>query len=144
MPAKETPTATPDCYSEGVDDMHHPRLHSRSGTWYFKAKYPVDLRHLFTADTRWTSLRTKDKRAAIKRIKAMDLAFDAEMQERRKDASPPAAQRRTLSPEEMRGILDGYLAELLGEDEDRRSEAFRDEQRDAVRAAIWRQLSDRA
>lgn len=35
------------------------RLLKRDATYYFRAKYPADLRHLFKAGDRWKSLGTK-------------------------------------------------------------------------------------
>lgn len=49
--AKIDSTATPDCYAGAGDDMPD-RLMKRGATYYFRARYPTDLRDHFTARER--------------------------------------------------------------------------------------------
>lgn len=122
--------------------MSHPRLFLRGQTFYFKAKYPADIADRFRSDTRWTSLKTKDRKKALAKCKALDVAFDAEMDARRNQPSsalhvPPTR----LTPEKTRLLLDNYLTDLLEEDDRRRARAFVDRERESVRAGISKQLA---
>lgn len=98
------------------------RLHKRDGTYYFRAKYPADLRSLFTSAERWKSLRTKDIAEARLRVRVESLRFDAEMAELRKRKNEPL--RSALSRVEIDRIAAAYLHELMAEDEEMRVEGL--------------------
>lgn len=65
------------------------RLLKRHATYYFRAKYPVDLRHRFKAGGRWKSLGTKELTDAKLKVRVESVRFDAEMVEHRKRLSEP-------------------------------------------------------
>lgn len=98
------------------------RLHKRDGIYYFRAKYPADLRSLFTSAERWKSLRTKDIAEARLRVRVESLRFDAEMAELRKRKNEPL--RSALSRTEIDQIAAAYLHELMAEDEEMRVEGL--------------------
>jgi integrase len=104
--------------------VNHPRLFWRNGTAYFRPKYPADLKHLFTSEQRWVSLRTRCKCEALRKVKVADVAFDAEMDALRR-AGRPVLQGslkpvERLSPEESQHLAETYFASILRGDEYRR------------------------
>lgn len=70
------------------------RLHKRDGTYYFRAKFPADLRHLFKAGDRGKSLGTKELAEAKLKVRVESVRFNAEMAELRKRLSQPAKATR--------------------------------------------------
>lgn len=121
--AKIGSTATPDCYAGAGDDMPD-RLMKRGATYYFRARYPTDLRDHFTARERWKSLGTTDFREAKRLLAVENVRFDAEMGELRTRAASPA--RATLTPEEVNRIAAAYFHDLMSEDEEHREEGLTD------------------
>ncbi|GLS43737.1 site-specific integrase [Methylobacterium brachythecii] len=100
------------------------RLLRRETTYYFRAKYPADLRHLFRSGDRWKSLKTTDLARARLLVRAESVRFDAEMEDlRRRDR---AAAEATLSKAEVDRIAATYFHELMAEDEEHRSERLSD------------------
>ena len=100
------------------------RLMRRGSVYYFRARYPADLRHLFRAGDRWKSLRTSDFRKAKRRLAVESVRFDAEMAERRKNLSAPF--KATLTPAEVDAIAAAYFHDLMSEDEDHRASGLSD------------------
>jgi integrase len=98
------------------------RVLKRGGTYYFRAKYPADLRHHFQAADRWKSLRTKNLPEARLRVRVESLRFDAEMAELRKRIDQPLLTK--LSRAEIDAIAAAYLHELMLEDEEMRVEGL--------------------
>jgi integrase len=100
------------------------RLMKRGGTYYFRAKFPADLQHLFKSGDRSKSLDTKDLPEARLLSRVESVRFDAEMAERRKRLTAPASS--ALTREEIDAIAAAYFHELLAEDEEHRSERLSD------------------
>lgn len=97
----------------------HPRLHKRGNTYYFRAKYPIDLLfHFQPAKERTFTLRTSDRRAALERVRVESVKFDQEMEEarRRRDAAP----KTSLSNLEIDRLCAIFRHRLLDEDADLR------------------------
>jgi integrase len=117
-------TVTQNCYPNQCEPMAHPRLVWRNGIAYFRARYPNDIRSLFASEQRWTSLKTKCRCEAMKKIKAVDLAFDAKMDAiraaHRTGDTIRLKQIRELSTDGLRRLTERYFASLLQVDEQHR------------------------
>ncbi|KAB1067910.1 site-specific integrase [Methylobacterium planeticum] len=122
--AKLHQAATPDCYTGGGEDAVPDRLHRRGATYYFRAKYPADLRHLFGSGDRWKSLRTTELHRARLLVRAESVRFDAEMEEHRRSAR--VAPVTHLNRAEVDRIAAAYFHELMAEDEEHRTEELSD------------------
>ena len=110
------------------------RLLKRDATYYFRAKYPADLQHLFKAGDRWKSLGTKELADAKLKVRVESVRFDAEMAEhRRRLSAPPKA---SLTREEIDGIAAAYFHELMAEDEEHRSEQLSDREFEAKEQTV--------
>jgi len=110
------------------------RLLKRDATYYFRAKYPADLRHLFKAGDRWKSLGTKELADAKLKVRVESVRFDAEMAEHRKRLSEPS--KTSLTREEIDGIAAAYFHELMAEDEEHRSEQLSDREFEVKEQAV--------
>ena len=104
------------------------RLMQRGSVYYFRAKYPADLRGEFPSPDRWKSLGTRDLREARLKVRAESVRFDAEMAELRKRAGQP--RRMELTSKEIDAIAAAYFHELMEEDEEHRTRGLTD--RDVV------------
>ncbi len=110
------------------------RLMRRGSTYYFRAKFPADLQHLFKSGDRSKSLDTKELAEARTRSRVESVRFDAEMAEHRKRLTMPAMA--TLKREEIDAIAAAYFHELMAEDEEHRSERLSDREFEAKDQAV--------
>ncbi|PLW76684.1 DUF6538 domain-containing protein [Cohaesibacter celericrescens] len=89
----------------------YPDLYCRSGTYYLCKRIPKGLEDAYSGKSHIRrSLRTKNKREAIKRLHAEQVKLDAEF------AANHVKLRKTLSTTEANEIAQSYLRDLLIED----------------------------
>lgn len=103
----------------------HPRLFCRKGTYYHRAAIPVDIKETYPKSEETFSLRTKDYREALKRVRVAAANVDRLFEEHRHKQSSPAAD--VLTAEQLKRIQDVYYAHLLEEDEEIRLDGFLDD-----------------
>jgi integrase len=112
-----------------MSDMpKHPRLLLRGSTYYHRASIPVDIAATYPKTEETFSLRTKDPREALVRVRRaaaeVDDRFAAHRQQLALDAGPYAPE---LTKAQIVEIEELYFAHLLQEDEETRLEGFFEE-----------------
>lgn len=105
----------------------HPRLVRRGETYYHRAKVPTDIKGTYGKSEEMFSLKTKDLKEALKRVRVaaveVDQRFDAHREELRETSGPALEE---LSDAQLKRIEDIYFAHLLEEDEETRIVGFYD------------------
>lgn len=105
----------------------HPRLTKRGATYWHRAAVPTDIKATYPKTEETFSLKTKEPREALIRVRKaaaeVDARFEAHRSERLRAAEPPVAE---LSAEELKRVEDLYYVHLLDEDEQVRLEGFFD------------------
>lgn len=105
----------------------HPRLYRRGATYYHRAAVPIDIRDTYPKSEETFSLRTKDFKEAVKRVRVesarVDKRFDEHRRKKALMSRPPLAE---LSDEQIRQIADMYFSFRLEEDEETRLDGFYD------------------
>lgn len=107
------------------DVARHTRLTRRGTVYWFRAKVPTDLRDQYGRKREITfSLRTKDPREALEKVRIESVKLDQEFKElrRRRTAEPVA----TLSDAEIERLAAIYRHQILEEDEEARIEGLDD------------------
>ncbi|WP_378945348.1 DUF6538 domain-containing protein [Mesorhizobium sp. ANAO-SY3R2] len=103
----------------------HPRLTRRGTTFWHRAAIPVDIRSTYPKSEGTFSLRTKDPRDALIRIRKaaaeVDARFEAHRKLLRRAGEPPVAE---LSKAQLQFMEDRYYAHLLDEDDQLRLDGF--------------------
>lgn len=96
-----------------------------SNTYYLQVPVPQDIQESYGRPQIWKSLRTKDRKEAVKKWRiesaAFQAQFDAHRRKQTRFAEPPFEQ---LSEVQIQLIGDAYYAHLLGEDDDLRLDGF--------------------
>lgn len=102
-----------------MSDLSYSRLLKRGSTYYFRAKVPVDLLDHYAPKTEIKfSLKTRDRRDAVRLVHLESVRLDEEFQRIRqlRDATPITE----FTQQEARSIANAWLSELLDLDEFRR------------------------
>lgn len=103
----------------------HPRLYRRGATFYHRAAIPTDIKGTYPKAEETFSLRTKDYREAVRRVRVeaarVDRLFDAHRRDLERQAEPAVAE---LTDAQIKHIGEIYYAHLLDEDEELRLEGF--------------------
>ncbi|MFP1632922.1 DUF6538 domain-containing protein [Zhengella sp. ZM62] len=111
---------------------NHPRLFRRGATFYHRAAIPADIKETYPKTEEVSSLRTKDFREAVRRVRIeaarVDRLFDMHRRSLLEPAKPSIAE---LSESQLEHIRQVYYAHLLDEDEDLRLDGFEDRPFDA-------------
>lgn len=110
------------------DDMPaHPRLVLRGKTYYHRAAIPKDIADSYPKREETFSLRTRDHREAVVRVRRAAAEVDARFEAHRASLAPPLrATVRELTPEHIGALKDAYFRHLLEEDEELRLDGFED------------------
>jgi len=124
--ASSGPTVTPKCYTRDVEDVcKHPRLTRRGAVYWFRAKVPVDLRDHYAPKREITySLRTKEPREALVKVRIESVKLDQEFERLRR--LKVAAPVSVLSVAEIERLAALHLHKLLAEDDKVRLEGADD------------------
>lgn len=97
----------------------YPGLTTRGRVYYLRKKVDADIRETFGGKEIWRTLRTSDRKEAIKRYHkeaaALDRAFQEHREKLARDAAPPLD---LLTDEQIQLIGDAYYRHLLEEDEE--------------------------
>jgi len=105
----------------------HPRLYRRGATFYHRAAVPVDITDTYPKTEETFSLRTKDYREAVRRVRVeaarVDRLFEAHRKELERAAEPALEE---LTDAQIKHIGEIYYAFLLEEDEEIRLDGFED------------------
>lgn len=103
----------------------HTRLARRGAVYYFRAAVPVDIKSTYGKTEETFSLKTRDYKEALKKVRTESVRIDKKFEDHRKklalENQPPLL---SLTPEQIEQIADIYLAHLLEEDEETREEGF--------------------
>ncbi|AKI02259.1 phage integrase family protein [Hoeflea sp. IMCC20628] len=103
----------------------HPRLFRRGATFYHRAAIPADIKATYPKTEETFSLKTKDYREAVRRVRIqaarIDRLFEAHRQELKREAEPALAE---LTPAQIEYIGEVYYAHILDEDEEIRLSGF--------------------
>jgi integrase len=107
------------------DVSKYPWLHQRGQTYYLRAAVPRNLRESVGSKEIWRSLRTKDRRVAIDRLRKESAEvvelFEEHGRHIQRLSEPPLQE---LSPEQLKFLGDAYFVSLLDEDDDKRLSGF--------------------
>ena len=105
----------------------HPRLTRRGTVYWFRAKVPVDLQNHYAPKKEITfSLRTRDPREALEKVRLEGVRLDQEFAAaRRKLKAKPSS---VISEAEVQRLGALWLHRLLQEDEELRFHGFGDEE----------------
>ena len=119
-------SATANCYSEGKDDVtSYPWLALRGSTYYLRAPVPADIVESFGRREIWRSLRTQDRKTALKLLRMESARVIEQFEKHRASmarlAEPPVWE---LTDQQIKMVEDVYFAHLLDEDEELRLSAF--------------------
>lgn len=105
----------------------HPRLFRRGATFYHRAAIPADIKATYPKTEETFSLKTKDYREAVKRVRIeaarVDRLFEAHRKELEREAEPALEE---LTDAQIQHISEVYYAHLLEEDEELRLGGFED------------------
>ena len=118
------------CYSKllqrGMDEMStYPWLTQRNGTYYLRAAVPNDIQESVGASEIWRSLRTKDKRVAVDRLRVKSAEIVSLFSKHRESLQRFASNiRNELTDDELQTIEDTYFAHIVEEDEELRLEGL--------------------
>jgi hypothetical protein len=103
----------------------HPRLTKRGLTFWHRAAIPADIKVTYPKSEETFSLRTKDPREALVRVRRAPAEVDERFAAHRRwlaaQSAPPVAE---LSPAQVARIEELYFAHLLEEDEAVRLDGF--------------------
>ncbi len=96
----------------GADDVRHPNLVQRGGTYYFRRRVPADLLPIWNGGPVVTkSLKTRDRRSAVERLHAVQ----GELQKQFDDCRQVSAQRSARAAQaELSGAYDLSDSEIAG------------------------------
>ncbi|WP_422019040.1 DUF6538 domain-containing protein [Roseibium sp.] len=103
----------------------HPRLYRRGATYYHRAAVPQDIKATYPKTEEVFSLRTKDYREALRRVREESVKVDRKFDEHRLEltrAAQPALEELTSAQIDLVGDI--YYAFLLEDDEELREEGF--------------------
>lgn len=106
------------------DVPKHPRLFRRNGTYYHRAAVPLDIRDTYPKTEETFSLRTKDPREAIKRVRIAAAEVDARFDEHRRRYNATFTVRDELTEAELKAVEQAYYVYILEEDDARRDQGF--------------------
>ncbi|WP_170317572.1 DUF6538 domain-containing protein [Paroceanicella profunda] len=105
----------------------HPRLMRRGQTFYLRAAVPAALRPALGKREITRSLKTRDPRDALRRVRIesvrVDEQFEAARRQQRHEQEPPQPD---LSEEQLRELKAVYYRHLLEQDEEIRLAGFHD------------------
>lgn len=111
----------------------HTRLYRRGAVYYHRAAIPVDIKGTYPKSEETFSLKTKDYKEALRRVKVAAVEVDRKFDEHRRQldlaGQAPVAE---LTDEQLKHYGELYYANLLWEDDERREEGFGDEPWPAV------------
>ncbi len=112
-----------------MEDMpKHPRLTRRGQVYWFRAAIPADIRDTYPKAEETFSLRTKEPREALVRVRRASAEVDARFEaHRRKLALAQGPEVAELSKVQLARIEEVYYAHLLDEDEAVRLEGFHED-----------------
>ncbi len=103
----------------------HTNLFRRGAVYYYRARVPNDIAATYGKTEVKFSLKTKDHKEAIKRVRKeaakVEEQFEQHRQELKRSSSPPLED---LSSEQLQHIHDVYYHYRLEEDEETRLEGF--------------------
>lgn len=105
----------------------HPRLYRRGATFYHRAAIPADIKDTYHKAEETFSLRTKDFREAVRRLRIeavrVDRLFEVHRIEIARQAEPALDE---LTDTQIKHISEVYYAHRLDEDEELRLSGFED------------------
>lgn len=105
----------------------HPRLFRRGATYYHRAAIPADIKDTYPKREETFSLKTKDPREAVKRVREaaarVDRLFESHRRQVMREAEPALPELSEKQLELIRGV---YYAHLLDEDDELRTSGFED------------------
>ncbi|MBE7734486.1 site-specific integrase [Devosia faecipullorum] len=107
-----------------TDVPKHLRLVQRNGVFYHRASIPADIRDTYPKTEETFSLKTKDPREAIKRVRVAAAEVDARFDEHRRRQNAVLTTRDELTAAELKAVEEAYYAYLLEEDDQRRDAGF--------------------
>nr|CAD6597675.1 integrase [Rhizobium sp. TCK] len=103
----------------------YPWLTLRGRTYYLRAPVPTDIKDSFGRAEIWKSLRTQDRKVAIKKLRKETAIVAEEFEKHRASqhrlAAPPLWE---LTDQQIKAVEDVYLEHLLDEDEELRLSGF--------------------
>jgi len=103
----------------------HPRLYRRGAVYYHRAAIPVDIADTYPKTEETFSLKTKDHREAVKRVRVaaaeVDRRFEEHRQRQAKSQEPVLAE---LSDQTIKRLGEMNYAHLLEEDKEGRLQGF--------------------
>ncbi|TVM18685.1 integrase [Oceanidesulfovibrio indonesiensis] len=103
----------------------HPRLFRRGAVYYHRAAIPVDIKDTYPKTEETFSLKTKDYREALRKVRVAAVKVDQRFEEHRRrlaqQAKPPVKE---LSGAEIKRIGEIYYAYRLEEDDEARLQGF--------------------
>lgn len=115
----------------------HPRLMKRGNVFYHRASIPEDIRATYGKSEETYSLRTRDPREALRRVRIeaakVDALFQAHRDERAR-LNAPALD--ALSEEQVKTLADVVYAKILAEDESERLKGFEEQDFDLYASDI--------
>lgn len=126
------------------DEMYrHPRLHQRGGTFYFRAKVPLDLLHAYPGLEIKFSLRTKDRKQALQLVQLESLRVEREFEKLRSEqlvAHAPLTLVTSIDQEFITGITTSFLRDALEVDTDIRTGDMGDLEREIRQEGLEQQM----
>jgi integrase len=109
-----------------TDVPKHPRLVQRNGVFYHRASIPADIRDTYPKTEETFSLKTRDPREAIKRVRVAAADVDCRFDAHRRRQNAVLTSRDELTDAELRAVEQAYYTFLLEEDDQRRDAGFYD------------------
>lgn len=99
-------------------------IFNRKGTYYFRRRIPKDLLSLYPSQQVIFSLKTKDRREADRLARIESVKLDHEFERQRSTLSAPSGE--DISDEDIKRICELWVAYVLEEDEEVRTEGLSD------------------
>lgn len=119
----------------------YPWLAIRGRTFYLRAPVPLDIQKTFGKAEIWKSLRTRERKIALDRLRTESASLVASFLKHRlaqaRLTEPPLDE---LSEAHLKAVEDAYFVHLLDEDDDTRESGF--ESRDFDNDADWLEALD--
>ena len=103
----------------------HTRLYRRGAVYYHRAAVPTDIAETYGKREETFSLKTKDHREALHKVRVAAVQIDAKFEAHRRWIAANSGPRLDeLTKEQLQRIKATYYHHLLDEDDDIRDEGF--------------------
>ena len=103
----------------------HTRLYRRGAVYYHRAAVPTDIAETYGKREETFSLKTKDHREALRKVRVAAVEIDAKFEtHRRWIAANSSPKLDELTKEQLQRIKSTYYHHLLDENDDTRDEGF--------------------